>query len=72
VRKGQVDQAILHFQKALEIRPRFAEADYSLGNAFLEKRLASEAIAHFQRAVGKPPGLRRGPEQPRLDSSDVS
>ncbi len=35
--RGQVDAAIAHYQKALEIKPDFAEAHYSLGNALARR-----------------------------------
>ena len=46
-----MDEAIAHFQKALQIKPDFAEAHYNLGNALLQKGKVDEAIAHFQRAL---------------------
>jgi protein O-mannosyl-transferase len=49
--KGQVDDAIAHFQKALEILPDHANAHGNLGNAFLQKGRPDEALAHFQKAV---------------------
>ena len=49
--KGSVDEAIMHFQKALETRPGFAEAHNNLGVALLQKGRVDEAIAHFQKAL---------------------
>jgi len=49
--KGQVDQAMAHFQKALEINPNYDLAHNSLGNVFLQKRQLDEAIAQFQKAL---------------------
>jgi tetratricopeptide (TPR) repeat protein len=51
LKKGSVDEAIAHFQKALQIIPDNAEACYNLGNALLKKGSVDEAIAHFQRAL---------------------
>ncbi len=48
--RGQVDEAIAHLQKALEIQPAFAEAHNNLGNALLQHGQIEEALAHFQRA----------------------
>ena len=46
-----MDEAIAHFQKALQINPDYAEAHFDLGNALLQKGSVDEAIAHFQRAL---------------------
>jgi tetratricopeptide (TPR) repeat protein len=46
-----VDEAIAHFQKALQFNPDDAEARYNLGNALLEKGSLDEAIVHFQKAL---------------------
>ena len=49
--KGKVDEAITHFQKALQINPDYAEACYNLGNALLQKGRVDEAIAQYQKAL---------------------
>ncbi|MGA2279236.1 MAG: tetratricopeptide repeat protein [Verrucomicrobiota bacterium] len=51
LKNGSVDEAISHFQKALQIIPDNAEVCYSLGGALLKKGNAGEAIAHFQKAL---------------------
>jgi len=51
LKKGSVEEAIAHFQKALQILPDNSEADYNLGNALFKKGSVDEAIAHFQRAL---------------------
>jgi tetratricopeptide (TPR) repeat protein len=51
LKKGSVDEAIAHSQKALQIEPNNAEAHYNLGGALLKKGSVDEAIAHFQRAL---------------------
>ena len=55
-RKGQMDEAILHFQKFLEYGldrgdGDRAEGHYNLGNALLQKGQIGEAIAHYREAV---------------------
>jgi len=50
-KKGSVDEAIAHFQKALQIKPDYAEAHNNLGNALLKKGNVDEAIAHCQKAL---------------------
>ena len=49
--KGQVDEALEHFQKVLEINPSYAEAYNNLGNALLQKGQLSKAIDQFQKAL---------------------
>jgi protein O-mannosyl-transferase len=60
LRRGELDQAISHFQTALNIRSSNAEAHYNLGaalihnnlgNALARKGLTDEAIGHYQEAV---------------------
>jgi protein O-mannosyl-transferase len=49
--KGQVDEAIFHCQKALQITPGFAEAHINIGNALVQKGRVDEAIAQYQEAL---------------------
>jgi Flp pilus assembly protein TadD len=49
-KKGSVDEAIAHFQKALQIKPNSAGAHNNLGSALLQKGSVDEAIASFQKA----------------------
>ena len=60
LRRGELDQAISHFQTALNIRSSNAEAHYNLGaalihnnlgNALARKGFSDEAISHYQEAV---------------------
>ena len=46
-----MDEAITQFQKALEIKPDYAEAHHNLGIAFLPQGRLGEAIAQFQKAL---------------------
>jgi tetratricopeptide (TPR) repeat protein len=55
--RGQVEEAIAHFQRALESHPGYAEAHNNLGNALFRKGQVDEAIAHFQQAVHLDPKL---------------
>ena len=55
--RGQVDEAVAHFQKALESQPRFAESHSNLGNALLRKGQLDKAIAHHRQAVELDPKL---------------
>ena len=49
--RGQLDEAIAHFQKVLEIKPGFAETRNSLGIALGRKGQTDEAIRQFQEAL---------------------
>jgi tetratricopeptide (TPR) repeat protein len=49
--KGRMDEAILHFQTALRIKPDYALACYNLGNALLQKGRRDEAMIRFQEAL---------------------
>jgi tetratricopeptide (TPR) repeat protein len=50
-RRGQVDEAITHFQKALEIKPDYAEAHNNLALALAGRGQVDEAIAHYHTAL---------------------
>jgi protein O-mannosyl-transferase len=49
--KGQVDEAVAQYQKALEINPNYVAAHYNLGNALFQKGQLEEALAQYQKAV---------------------
>jgi len=49
--KGQVDEAVTHFRKALEIKPDYANAHQNLGVALVGQGQLDTAIAHFRRAL---------------------
>ncbi|MGA2178884.1 MAG: tetratricopeptide repeat protein [Verrucomicrobiota bacterium] len=51
LKMGSVDEAIVHYQTTLQIKPDYAEAHNNLGNALLQKGSVDEAITHFQRAL---------------------
>jgi Flp pilus assembly protein TadD len=51
LQKGRVDEAIVHFQKAVEIEPDAAVAHYCLAIALVRKGRLDEAITHYQKAV---------------------
>jgi protein O-mannosyl-transferase len=55
--KGQMDEAVAHFRKALEAHPGFAEAHSNLGNALFRQARLDEAIREFQEAVRLDPQL---------------
>jgi tetratricopeptide (TPR) repeat protein len=60
IRRGDFDQAISHFEEALEIRSSHAFGHYKLGEALIENNLAAaltqkglvdEAIDHYEKAA---------------------
>jgi tetratricopeptide (TPR) repeat protein len=57
LQRGEVDDAMLHFRKAIELRPDFPESHSNLGNAFTRKGLVGEAMAEYQKALQLRPGL---------------
>jgi protein O-mannosyl-transferase len=51
LQKGRVDEAMVHFQKALQMYPDFAAARYNLGLALFKKDNVDEAIDQFQTVL---------------------
>ena len=51
IKKRRMDEAIAHFQTALQIKPDYAEAHDNLGNALFQKGRVDEAITHYQTAL---------------------
>src|SRR3989338_8732517 len=51
VNKGQFDQAISDYNKALEINPRYAGAYYSRGVAYDSKGQYDQAISDYNKAL---------------------
>jgi tetratricopeptide (TPR) repeat protein len=51
LKKGLLDEAIFHYQKALEIWPSVAVFELNLGSALLRKGFVDEGISHLQKAV---------------------
>jgi tetratricopeptide (TPR) repeat protein len=49
--RGQVDDAIAHFQQALEIKPDFAGAHNNLGVALAGRGQVDAAMTHFRKAL---------------------
>jgi tetratricopeptide (TPR) repeat protein len=54
-KKGQVDEAIAHYQRALEIEPDDALAHVNFGVALSKKGQVEEAVAHYQKALESRP-----------------
>ena len=48
---GRNGEAMVHFQQALQIKPRYATAHYNLGNLFHRMGRDDEAMVHLQQAL---------------------
>ena len=57
VAKGQLDAAIQHYRKALELRPTYAKAHCDLGIVLVTRNKPAEAEAHFRQALQYRPNL---------------
>jgi len=55
LQKGQVDEAMVDYQRALEINPNYAEVRNNLGTALLQKGQPDEAIVQFRKALAIDP-----------------
>lgn len=49
--RGEADQAIDHYKRAVALRPDYAEAHYNLGRLLVEQGQLDDAIAHYERAA---------------------
>ena len=52
---GRTDAAVAEFQKALAIKPDYAEAHFNLGVAAMGRGQLDEAILHYKRAISANP-----------------
>jgi tetratricopeptide (TPR) repeat protein len=50
-RRGRIDEAMAHYQRALEIKPDYADAHNNLGAVLTRRGRIDEAIAHYRRAL---------------------
>jgi tetratricopeptide (TPR) repeat protein len=50
-RKGQPDEAMAHFEQAINLQPDYAEAYYNRGNVLYAKGRIDEAIADFEKSL---------------------
>jgi len=50
-RKGQPDEAMAHFEQAINLQPDYAEAYYNRGNVLYAKGRIDEAMADFEKAL---------------------
>jgi Flp pilus assembly protein TadD len=55
--RGQIDEAMAHYRKALEIIPNYELAHTNLGNALAGRGMVDEAIVHYRKALEIKPQL---------------
>ena len=48
---GQTEAALIHYFKALEIRPDYAAPHYNIGHTLAQQGKQADAIRHFQKAI---------------------
>src|SRR5204862_7631304 len=53
--KGDLEQAIVHYRKALELRPDYADAYNNLGNALRQQGRISEAMQEYETVLKSQP-----------------
>jgi len=53
----RVDEALVHYHKALELNPTYAIAYYNLGNALMRARRVDEAIDQYNKALELEPRI---------------
>ena len=60
-KKGQLDEAVAQFQKALEINPNYVGSHYNLGNALFQKGTTGRGYCPISKGPGNQPQLCRKP-----------
>lgn len=60
LKRGHVEEAITHFQKAVQIRPGFLDAESNLGVALLQRGKTDEAIVEFRKVIDRNPKFAKG------------
>jgi tetratricopeptide (TPR) repeat protein len=50
-KQGRYDEAILHYEEALEIQPRDWTAHFNVGNELARQGKLDQAISHYERAL---------------------
>lgn len=53
--EGKLDEAIQSYQKALQIKPEYADGHYNLGVAFAKQNKIKQAISSYQQAINLNP-----------------
>jgi tetratricopeptide (TPR) repeat protein len=55
-KQGRIDEAILHYEKALQIHPGYVDAHMNLGSALYSLGKYMKAIEHYQESIKLHPG----------------
>ena len=54
--RGEFEEAVVHYRKAIRLNPGYAQAHNNLGSALSELMQLDEAMAHYREAIGLDPG----------------
>jgi tetratricopeptide (TPR) repeat protein len=57
--RERIEESIGHLQRAIDLKPDYAEAHYNLGTALERLERRDEAVAAYSRALALAPGERR-------------
>ena len=57
--RGQLEQSIAEYQKAIQINPNFAQARNNLGNVYYNQSKLEEAVVEYQRAIAINPNYAK-------------
>ncbi len=49
--RGKTDEAMAHYQRAIELRPSYAEAHYNLGRLLAQNGQLDNAVTHYEKAL---------------------
>jgi protein O-mannosyl-transferase len=49
--RGQTDEAMAHYRRAIELRPSYAEAHYNLGRLLAQNGQLDDAVTHYEKAL---------------------
>lgn len=55
LRLGHRDRAIVHYERAIALKPDYADGHYNLANVLKDAGRLQDAIAHYRKAVGLRP-----------------
>ena len=53
--KAELSEALLHYEKAVELRPDYADGHYNLGNLLLRQGKIDKAITEWEKTVSIQP-----------------
>jgi protein O-mannosyl-transferase len=49
--RGKTDEAMAHYQRAIELRPSYAEAHYNVGRLLAQNGQFDDAVIHYEKAL---------------------